>query len=161
MFLTTRGRYATRAMIRLALYHGHPPVAVALIARDEGLSEKYLQQLLGTLRRAGLVRVTMGPHGGFELAHDPAQITIGSILRSVEGDISLCECVEHTGVCSRVDDCRARKLWCRATQGLVQFLDSQTLAAVAHGPSAHTARKSKPRSSSASEKSARRLVPVK
>jgi Rrf2 family protein len=135
MFLTTRGRYATRAMIYLAMHHGEPPIPVAAIAAQEELSEKYLQQLLGTLRRAGLVRVVMGPHGGFELARPPAQVTIGAILRAVEGDIALAECVAMQGVCAKTTDCRARRVWCAATKALVEFLDAQTLAtAMREGP---------------------------
>lgn len=127
MFLTTRGRYATRAMLRLALSHGGPPVPVGEIAEREQVSEKYLQQLLGTLKRAGLARVVMGPHGGFGLAKPPAEITIGAILRAVEGDIALTECLVHDGVCDRTEHCAARRLWCAGTRALQEFFDSQTL----------------------------------
>lgn len=134
MFLTTRGRYATRAMLRLAINHGGPPVPVGEIAEVEQVSEKYLQQLLGTLKRAGLARVVMGPHGGFGLARAPAEITIGAILRAVEGDIALTECLIHDGVCDRVDDCAARRLWCAGTRALQEFFDSQTLASAMQQP---------------------------
>jgi len=122
-------------MMYLATHHGEPPIPVAEIATNEELSEKYLQQLLGTLRRSGLVRVVMGPHGGFELARAPAQITIASILRAVEGDIALAECVALEGVCAKASGCRARRLWCSATRALLEFLEAQTLAsALDSGP---------------------------
>jgi Rrf2 family transcriptional regulator, cysteine metabolism repressor len=133
MFLTTRGRYATRAMIHLATKYGGAPVPVAEVARVEQISEKYLQQLLGTLRRSGLVRVVMGPHGGFALARDPGQITIGEVVRCVEGDIALVECVVNAGLCERAKDCPSRKVWESASRKLNEFLDSQSLAASVRG----------------------------
>ncbi len=71
MYLSTRGRYATRAMLELALHYGEAPRSTAAIGRGQGISERYLQQLLGTLKRAGLVRVVMGPGGGYTLAAPP------------------------------------------------------------------------------------------
>jgi Rrf2 family protein len=127
MFLTTRGRYATRAMLRLAMEGNGRPVPVAEVADKEQISEKYLQQLLGTLKRAGLVRVVMGPHGGFELARDPDEISIGAILRAVEGDIALVECLVHEAACDKIATCVARCVWAKGTDTLNTFFDSATL----------------------------------
>jgi Rrf2 family protein len=128
MFLTTRGHYSTRAMLHLAQFGQLGPIPVADIAAREDISEKYLQQLLGTLKRAGLARVVLGPHGGFELARAPEEITIGAILRAAEGDIALMECLVHEGLCSRAKDCPSRRVWSAASQKLNEFLDAQTLA---------------------------------
>ncbi|MBI5536232.1 MAG: RrF2 family transcriptional regulator [Deltaproteobacteria bacterium] len=132
MFLTTRGHYSTRAMLHLAQYGKRGPIPVADIAAREDISQKYLQQLLGTLKRAGLARVVLGPHGGFELARPPEEITIGAILRAAEGDISLMECLVHDGLCPRAKDCPSRRVWSAASKKLNEFLDSQTLASALH-----------------------------
>ena len=128
MFLTTRGHYSTRAMLHLAQFGQRGPIPVADIAAREEISQKYLQQLLGTLKRAGLARVVLGPHGGFELARAPEEITIGAILRAAEGDIALMECLVHEGLCTRAKDCPSRRVWSAASRKLNEFLDSQTLA---------------------------------
>jgi Rrf2 family transcriptional regulator, cysteine metabolism repressor len=127
MFLTTRGHYSMRAMLHLALHHGGAPVPVADIAECEQISRKYLQQLMGSMRRAGLVRVIMGPHGGFELARSPAQISIGAILRAAEGEVVLMHCLQADRVCPRTRRCLSRRIWESASRVLNDFLDSQTL----------------------------------
>jgi Rrf2 family protein len=123
-------------MLHLALHGQGRPVPVADIAAREGISQKYLQQLLGTMKRAGLARVVLGPHGGFELARAPSEITIGALLRAAEGDIALMECLMHEGLCSRSAECPSRRVWASASEVLNDFLEAQTLATALEGTEA-------------------------
>ena len=117
-------------MLELALHHGEAPVPCSAISRSQGISIRYLQQLLGTLKRAGLVRVVLGPGGGFTLAAPPDQIRISTILDAVEGRLALVECVEHEGLCPRAPDCLSRGIWVEATDLLNRYFESLTLADV-------------------------------
>ena len=128
MRLSCRGRYATRALIELALHHGKKPLPLAIISKNQGISKKYLTQLMGPLKLAGLVRVVRGKTGGFVLAHHPAKITLGAILYAAEGDMSLIDCVKDPRVCYRSDECLSRATWLELSQLTKNYLDSTTLA---------------------------------
>ncbi len=130
MNLSTRGRYATRAMLELALHYPSGPLSTAAISRSQGISERYLQQLLGILKRAGLVRVVMGPGGGFTLASPPTEIRLSSILDAVEGRLALVECVSQESYCPRAPECLSREVWLGASELLNRYFDSLTLADV-------------------------------
>lgn len=145
MFLTTRGHYSTRAMIYLARHAQEGPVPVARIAKSEEISEKYLHQLLGAMKRAGIVRVVLGPHGGFALARPASEITIAQVLKVSEGDLALLECLFRTDLCHRAPDCPSRKLWENASRVLMDFLESQTLEMAARELPAVLAQKPKPK----------------
>ena len=121
------GPLSMRAMLDLALRYGRAPVPVADIAEREDIPVNCLQQRMGTLRRAGLVRALMGPHGGFELACSPAQISVGAILRAAEGQVLLMHCLEPDCACPRTEHCLSRRIWASASRTLNEFLDSQTL----------------------------------
>ncbi|MBI5500991.1 MAG: Rrf2 family transcriptional regulator [Deltaproteobacteria bacterium] len=130
MNLSTRGRYATRAMLELALHHGKAPLSAAAISRAQGISARYLQQLLALLKRAGLVRVVMGRNGGFALTGRPDTVRVSEILDAVEGRLALVECVDHAERCSRAADCLSRAIWADATELLNRHFSSLTLADV-------------------------------
>ena len=130
MNLSTRGRYATRAMLELALRYGKAPQSAAAISRAQGISARYLQQLLALLKRAGLVRVVMGRRGGFALAGPPDGIRVLDVLDAVEGRLSLVECVDHQERCARAADCLSRTIWADATELLNRHFGSLTLADV-------------------------------
>ena len=119
----------------LELSEGEPgqPIPLSLIADNQDISRKYLQQLMGSLRRAGLVRVVKGFRGGFMLARPADEIRIGDVLRALEGDLSLVECVRFTDICPRSDICSTRGLWTKATQVIEGYFDSVTLADVRDG----------------------------
>ena len=127
MRLSCRARYATRALIDLALYHGKDPVPLTTIARNECVSRKYLNQLMGPLKLAGLVRVTRGKNGGFLLARPPAKITLGDILYAVEGDMSLIDCVNESTSCERSQECPSRIIWQEFSTLINDYLQSTTL----------------------------------
>ena len=84
MRISTRGRYGLRAMVELALAFGQGPVPLKEIATKQGLSEHYLEQLMGSLRKAGIVKSVRGAQGGYQLAKDPAEISTGEVLRVLE-----------------------------------------------------------------------------
>jgi len=127
MKLSTRGRYATRAMVDLALNYGQEPVVLSAVARRQQISEQYLEQLIGPLKVAGLVRSVRGPNGGFMLAKSPSVISISQIIRAVEGSTALVECVDDPQACSRADDCLTRRVWVKATEAVNNVFGSITL----------------------------------
>jgi Rrf2 family protein len=131
MKFSTKSHYGLRAMVALARYYGEGPVALAEIANKENLSQGYLEQLVAALRRAGLVESIRGARGGYRLSAEPAQVTVGAVLRALEGPLVPVECIsEDTGSahCEREGLCSSRALWERMWESLSQVLDSTTLA---------------------------------
>jgi Rrf2 family cysteine metabolism transcriptional repressor len=126
--LSTRGRYALRAMIDLAL-HSNGPVPRSDIAERQEISADYIEQLFVKLRRAGLIESVKGPGGGYTLAQSADQIRAGDIIRTVEGPIALVHCVapQQGAACHRVDSCVAHLLWKRLSDKVAEVLDSVTL----------------------------------
>ncbi len=128
MQLSTKGRYAVRAMLDLALHAGESPVSRAEIARRQGISADYIAQLFRKLEQAGLVRGVKGPGGGYMLGRDPTNIRVGDIVRVAEGPIALVGCVEAGGAaCARAEQCAVRRLWQEVSQVVAQTLDDVTL----------------------------------
>ncbi len=128
MRLSTRGRYGVRLMIDLALHDGNGPVMLKEISRRQGISQKYLWNLINPLKSAGLVKSTRGAHGGFTLARDPSGISVTDILQVLEGSLCLVDCVENPSACEKSTNCVARDIWCLASGNLRQTLASVTLA---------------------------------
>lgn len=127
MKLSTKGRYATRAMLDLALHVGEGPILVRDIARRQEISERYLEQILTPLRVAGLVRVVRGARGGFTLARPPSEIRLSDIIQVMEGSTAPVECVDDPGVCSRSDSCTTRGVWAEVKTAIDKLLESTTL----------------------------------
>jgi len=127
MNISTRGRYAVRAMLDLALQSGGGPTLVRDISKRQGVSDLYLEQLFTRLKTAGLVRSTRGPKGGFMLAKLPSQIRLADILRVMEGSMAPVECVDDAMLCSRADSCITRKVWVDVKKALNGVLESTTL----------------------------------
>jgi Rrf2 family protein len=117
-------------MIELALHHGKNPLPLTTISKNQGISKKYLTQLMGLLKRAGLVRVIRGKTGGFVLARHPSKITLGDILYVTEGDMSLLDCVNDPRVCYRANECMSRATWLELSHLINNYLQSTTLADV-------------------------------
>lgn len=128
MKLSTKARYALRAMLELALREGAGPVQLNQVAKAQEISPKYLEQIAMPLRNAGLLRSERGPAGGYELARPAASISALDIVRAVEGPINLLDCVGETSVCDRSDSCAAREMWKRVSVAINEILDSTTLA---------------------------------
>ncbi|MDP7113349.1 MAG: Rrf2 family transcriptional regulator [Myxococcota bacterium] len=133
MDISCRGRYATRAMLDLAAADPHTPLPLSRIAERQEISRKYLQQLMSELRRAGLVRVVKGVKGGFLLARGPDEVTVGDILRALEGDLSVVECVRYQDLCPRKSVCLTHDIWARASQVLERYFDAISLGKILAG----------------------------
>ncbi len=130
MRLSTKGRYAVRAMVDLALHVHEGPVSRAEIASRQGISADYIAHLFHRLQQAGLVRGVRGRSGGYLLGRDPTRIHVGEIVRAVEGPMALTECTAPGGeaVCPRTDHCVTRRLWLEAARAVAETLDGVTLA---------------------------------
>lgn len=127
MKLSTKGRYATRAMLDLAIHLGEGPIQVKDISRRQEISERYLEQLFAPLKAAGLVRVVRGAHGGFALARMPSDIKLLEIIETMEGSISPVECVGNPDTCSRSRTCVTRDIWLELGMAMNEVLESTTL----------------------------------
>ncbi len=127
MKLSTRGRYAVRAMVDLAQNYGKVPVVLSAVARRQEISEQYLQHLMGSLKVAGLVKSSRGASGGFNLARDPELIKVGDIIHAVEGSTALVDCVDDSSSCARAIDCRTRQIWVKATEAMDGVFNSFSL----------------------------------
>ncbi len=129
MQISTRGRYALRAMIDLALYADDGPVLRRVISARQEISSAYAAQLFRRLCAAGLVRGIKGPGGGYALARDAATISVGDVVRAVEGPIEVTGCAAPDDPnCGRGAECVARVVWQRASQAMEKALDEVTLA---------------------------------
>ncbi len=139
MRLSKRSRYGTRLLVELARSHDQGPVQIGDISKRQGISVKYLEQLIRPLKKAEMIASVRGPKGGHVLAKRPEDITLGQIVRLMEGESDLVECVSQPANCPLSDDCRVRLAWKDATQALHEKLDTITIADLAggvHGKSA-------------------------
>jgi len=129
MQISTKGRYALRAMIDLGLHVDQGPVLRKDIAERQEISFEYIGQLFVELRKAGLIESVKGPGGGYVLAQDADRIRTGDIIRAVEGPIAVVHCVgpNSGNACHRMDDCVAYLLWKRLSKTIEEVLDSVTL----------------------------------
>ena len=140
MKLSTKGKYGIKAMVDLAVNYGRGNVSTSALAQIQGVSEAYLEQLLASLRKAGLVTSSRGAQGGYALARDPAEIDVGEVLRALEGSTALLECVGGSGNCDNAVHCSARPLWLKLQERIDEVLDSTTLADMAQGYMTQAAR---------------------
>jgi Rrf2 family transcriptional regulator, cysteine metabolism repressor len=130
MRLSTKGRYGVRAMFDLAMHSGEGAIALKSVAHREHISEKYLEHLFANLKKAGLINSIRGAQGGYRLAKPPEEITLGQIIRVLEGPVSPTECVmdnEGGEKCERSSECVMRLIWCRVRDDINDILDSITL----------------------------------
>lgn len=132
---STRGEYGVRLMVELARHHGSGPISLTEMADHEALPRPYLEQLVVSLREAGLVHSTRGARGGYELSNEPAEIRMGEVLRALEGPIAPMVCASeepaHAGICERMGFCNVNHLWTTVRNAIIGALDSITLADLA------------------------------
>ncbi len=137
MRFTAREHYGLRAMVELARRYGDGPVSLSEVARIQGLSQGYLEQVAGGLRRAGLLISRRGAAGGYILAREPDAITVGDVIRVLEGEIVPMTCVASEDACAppctRKDQCVTRDVWLTVRMQLEKTLDNTTLADLVHG----------------------------
>ena len=127
MKLSTRGRYGIHAMYELAANHGGAPVSIKALAEKQSIPESYLEQLIAVLRRDELVISIRGAQGGYRLSRNPEEITVGDVLRSLEGGLKLIDCLEEEETCGKSCACPSRIVWKKISDGLNQIVDSITL----------------------------------
>jgi Rrf2 family cysteine metabolism transcriptional repressor len=131
MKISTRARYGTRAMLDLALHQGEGPVMVKDIAQRQQISSRYLEQLLFTLKLAGMVRSTRGNRGGFTLAKKPTQIKLLDIVETLDGSIAPVGCVDEPDLYPRSRFCAAHDVWSEVKKAASKVLQSITLEELA------------------------------
>ncbi|MBW8016877.1 MAG: Rrf2 family transcriptional regulator [Planctomycetes bacterium] len=127
MKLSTRSRYGLRAVLELAIDYGNKPMQIKTIAEREDISNKYLEQLMSTLKAYGLVRSIRGPKGGYLLAKAPVDIKVSEVFTALEGPMITVECVDHPEFCVRCTDCVTRQVWADIQSAMMNVLESQTL----------------------------------
>ncbi|MCY3617129.1 MAG: Rrf2 family transcriptional regulator [Acidimicrobiaceae bacterium] len=132
MRVSTRGDYASRALLSLALHSDSAPTSVREIAERTALPQPYLEQILLALKGAGLVRSKRGVGGGYVLARDPSDIKLSDIVRAVDGPISAGDFGEpHTdGACDHEGQCVLLAIWAASGSHMRRFLDSFSLAQI-------------------------------
>jgi Rrf2 family protein len=129
MRLSTKGRYGLRAMLNIAQKQESGPVPIHTIAERETISGRYLEQLLIPLKQSGLVKSVRGAQGGYILGRSAADITVGDVVRVLEGPIAPVDCVSEVNPddCDRAAYCVTRKVWSRLRDSISEVLDSYTL----------------------------------
>jgi Rrf2 family protein len=118
-------------MVALAKHYGQGPMSIALVAKESSVPPAYLEQLIGPLRRAGLVESKRGAHGGYQLTRSPELVLVGEVYRVMEGPVAPMECVsEDTSeqTCPLIEGCETRPVWLKMRDALVETIDSMTLA---------------------------------
>ena len=128
MKLSTRSRYGTRLMLDMAQHYNQGPIQLGDIAGRQGISVKYLEQIIIPLKKANFIETVRGPKGGHLLARPPAEINLAEIVALLEEGAALVECTEHAEVCGRSDTCPTRLIWQEASQAMFNTLKSITLA---------------------------------
>ena len=130
MKISTKGRYALRLMLDVALNSHGSAVPLRDVAQRQDISDKYLEQIVTQLSRAGLVRSVRGAGGGYLLTRDPAEYTVGEILRTLEGNLAPVSCVDQDDVCrcDRADRCVTVEGWRDIQSAVAGVVDNLTLA---------------------------------
>lgn len=128
MKISTKGRYAIRLMLDLASDTSGKPVSLNDIASRQQISEKYLEQIISVLNKAGYVKSIRGPQGGYQLVKKPEEYTVGMILRTTEGDLAPVSCVGSGAVeCDRADGCVTMRIWQKINDAVDNVVDNITL----------------------------------
>lgn len=129
MVISTKGRYALRLMLDIAMQDGTAPVPLHDIAERQGVSFKYLEQIVPPLSKAGFLKSVRGANGGYLLTKDPSEITTGDILRAGEGNLAPVACLASDEVdCPRADLCVTLPFWRGLDDAITAYIDSVTLA---------------------------------
>lgn len=128
MKISTKGRYALRLMIDLAENSNGTPISLKDVAKRQGISEKYLEQIISILNKAGYVRSVRGAQGGYLLKNEPKEYTVGMILRQTEGSLAPVTCVEDDdNICERQDMCVTAIVYKKINEAIKGVVDSITL----------------------------------
>jgi Rrf2 family protein len=126
--LPTKGQYGVRAMFEIARGYPDGPITIKEISGRQEVSVAYLEQILNTLRRSGLIKSVKGPGGGYVLTKEPSQTSVGAILKVLEGPVAITSCLDPEEGCSRVETCVTHLMWRSLGQKIEDFLNTITLA---------------------------------
>lgn len=134
--LTRKGKYGLKAMLALAKEHGGGPVLIRDVAQQERIPQKFLESILLDLKHRGLVQSRKGPHGGYQLRRTPDRISVGEVIRALDGPLALVSCVSQTAYapceeCVTERDCAVRRMFQRVRDETARILDGTTLAEAA------------------------------
>jgi len=126
MKLSTKGKYGVRAIFEIARHYGKGPMTIKEIADRQGISFFYLEQILHRLGKAGVIESVRGPSGGYLLSRRPEKLTIGDVVRALEGPIALSHCLEpgESSDCHKTENCVARMVWAKVGAKIEEALDS-------------------------------------
>ena len=127
MKISTKGRYGTRAMLDIGSNYGNGPVSLRELAERQGISMKYMEQIVPLLKTSGLVRSTRGARGGYVLARKPQDISLRDIVQALEGSWSLVDCVDDNSLCARAKECVTYEIWNELNLAIQKILDSTSL----------------------------------
>lgn len=128
MKFSTRSKYGLNAMVELALRHGGAPASIKDISESQQIPEAYLEQLFMPLKKAGLVSASRGAQGGYTLAGEPKDISVGQIIRTLDGPMAPTDCLdEGGGRCERGNECPGRIIWEKVYKSLNDVIDSLSL----------------------------------
>ena len=128
MKISTKGRYALRMLYDLALHQEEGYVSLKDIADRQGISKKYLEQIVPLLNKTGLLRTNRGNKGGYMLAKPPRECTVGDVLRATEGSLAPVSCLEYeVNDCPRAESCATLYVWQGLAKAVADYLDSITL----------------------------------
>ena len=127
MKISTKGRYGLRVLLDVALHQTQGPVPLRDMARRQGLSKKYLWQVVTPLKTAGLLNASRGMHGGYVLARDPRRITVLDVVSVLEGNPFIADCVEKPDSCDNSVSCVAREAWAEIQAGVNHAMRKITL----------------------------------
>ena len=130
MKVSTKGRYGLRTLMDISSHQTDGPVNLNDIAERQGISAKYLWQIVNLLKTAGFVRGTRGPKGGYVLIRDPANITLLDVIQALEGPVTLVECVDIPEYCSHTESCVAQSVWAEVSESIRNALSSISLAEI-------------------------------
>lgn len=129
MKISTKGRYGLRALIDLAQYSEIEPVSINSIATRQGISERYLEQLMTMMKKEGLVKSIRGAGGGYVLARDVGEISVGDVLRALEGSLEPVDCSAYKSddSCEAADGCVTKYVWQRINESINRTVDEINL----------------------------------
>lgn len=127
MKISTKGRYALRVMIDLALNSNEKYITAKEIAERQGISNKYLEQIIAMLNKAGYLETARGNTGGYKLARRPNEYVVGDILKATEGDLAPIDCITEEGKCKRQKKCKTYPFWKGLDDVINEYVNGKTL----------------------------------
>jgi Rrf2 family protein len=127
MKISTKGRYGTRAMVDIGDNYRKGPVSLRELAERQGISMKYMEQIVPLLKTSGLIRSTRGARGGYLLAKAPEEISLRNIIEALEGSWSLVDCLDDNSLCARAKRCVTYEIWYDLNRAIHNILDATSL----------------------------------